>query len=162
MKKLITISTLATLILAFSISAFAMDMNHEGNGDMKAMKGMKMGGDHSGTMADGIAAMEKGVEAMKNGSALMKDPSTRMKGMEIMKKEMMPMHNGMKTVEEASMKTGNAAEYKEAMKEANTGMMAMMRGMGMAKDGNENGFKMMNSGIEKMEKAVNQLKSVSK
>ncbi len=40
-------------------------------------------------------------------------------------------------------------------------MMEMMKGMGLVKKGDDKGFQMMDSGLEKMEKSLEEVKGMS-
>ena len=151
MKKFISISVAAVLMMALSTIAFAMDMNHSGHGE----------GAMAGSMSDGISMMEKGLAQMKHGADLMRNPVTMSDGMGLMNKEMMPMHNGMQMIEKGAEGSSHYAMIKNHMGTANKGMMEMMKGMGLVKKGDVAGFQMMSSGVEKMEKALDAVKAMA-
>ncbi|WP_415717483.1 hypothetical protein [Maridesulfovibrio sp.] len=151
MKKILNISVVMAFILVMSSAAFAMDMNHSGHGK----------GEMKGSMHDGIAMMEKGLAHMKHGAKLMHDPATMKEGMGLMNKEMMPMHNGMKMIEKGAEGGNHHSMVKGSMGHANKGMMEMMKGMGLVKKGDDKGFQMMDNGLEKMEKSLEEVKGAS-
>ncbi|SDL52571.1 hypothetical protein SAMN05660337_3196 [Maridesulfovibrio ferrireducens] len=153
MKKILNISILVAFIIAMSTVAFAMDMNMDHSNHGKG--GMK------GSMHDGVTMMEKGIAQMKHGAKLMNDPATMNDGMGMMNKEMMPMHNGMKMIETGAEGDPHQSMIKNSMGNANKGMMEMMKGMGMMKKGTDGGMQMMNDGLQKMEKSLEEVKAMS-
>lgn len=165
MKKIMNISAIMAFILVMSTAAFAMNMGNSGhsghgNGEMQGSMHGENGG-MQGSMHDGISMMERGLAHMKHGAELMHDPATMKEGMGLMNKEMMPMHNGMKMIEKGAEGGNHHSMVKGSMGHANKGMMELMKGMGLVKKGDSKGFQMMDSGLEKMEKSLEEVKGMS-